>query len=354
MAIQIAQDLDQLRAATGLGHDDYIAALRLLVAEQVRPQIVADTAMHPRFKYFPEAGEDPYHSFLGVPILRGGNTLGVLVVQNRAHRLYSEEEEEALQTTAMVLAEMIASGELQALAKPGTDIALRRPMTIDGQSLAGWTTSDGKPVSAGWELVDGVIHLTKGGPRGGNIITAEEFGDFDLSFEWKIAPKGNSGIKYRVRTYDNRWLGCEYQIYDDGTGKKVQSKNSAGALYDLYEPSNDKVLNPAGEYNTARIVVHGDHIEHWLNGKKLLSFNLDSPEVKAGIAKSKFKDEPGYGDKIAGHLMLTHHDPTHNDVWVDSALHTAREIAREAGATDLIIDAAKEGSAITVGHSARD
>lgn len=107
-----------------------------LIAQQAEPLNLQDAQNHPAFSYKPETGEEIYQSFLGVPVLRAGNTLGVLVVQNRAHRLYSEEEEEALQTTAMVLAEMIASGELQALAKPGTDIALRRSMTIDGQSLA--------------------------------------------------------------------------------------------------------------------------------------------------------------------------------------------------------------------------
>ena len=107
-----------------------------LVASEANPVNLSDAQNHPAFAFRPETGEEIYQSFLGVPVLRSGNTLGVLVVQNRAHRLYSEEEEEALQTTAMVLAEMIASGELQALAKPGTDIALRRPMTVDGQSLA--------------------------------------------------------------------------------------------------------------------------------------------------------------------------------------------------------------------------
>jgi phosphotransferase system enzyme I (PtsP) len=107
-----------------------------LIAQTAEPLALADAQTHPAFSYRPETGEEIYHSFLGVPILRAGNTLGVLVVQNRTHRIYTEEEFEALQTTAMVLAEMIASGELQALAAPGTAIAVRRPIYQQGVALA--------------------------------------------------------------------------------------------------------------------------------------------------------------------------------------------------------------------------
>src|SRR5205807_1701814 len=107
-----------------------------LVAREARSINLSDAQAHPAFSYRPETGEEIYHSFLGVPILRAGNTLGVLVVQNRAHRTYSEEEEEALQTTAMVLAEMIASGELSALARPGAEPAARRALHLGGQAIA--------------------------------------------------------------------------------------------------------------------------------------------------------------------------------------------------------------------------
>ncbi|GGE55405.1 phosphoenolpyruvate--protein phosphotransferase [Agaricicola taiwanensis] len=107
-----------------------------LIAREAEPLNLADAQAHPAFAYRPETGEEIYHSFLGVPVLRAGNTLGVLVVQNKAHRTYSEEEVEALQTTAMVLAEMIASGELTALAKPGAEPVLRRPVTQSGEPLS--------------------------------------------------------------------------------------------------------------------------------------------------------------------------------------------------------------------------
>src|SRR5438105_9813358 len=106
-----------------------------LVASEANPINLSDAQSHPAFSYRPETGEEIYHSFLGVPILRAGNILGVLVVQNRARRTYTEEEEEALQTTAMVLAEMIASGELSAIAKPGLEPAARRPLHRTGTAL---------------------------------------------------------------------------------------------------------------------------------------------------------------------------------------------------------------------------
>jgi phosphotransferase system enzyme I (PtsP) len=107
-----------------------------LIAERAEPLALADAQQHPAFSYRPETGEEVYSSFLGVPVLRGGNTLGVLVVQNKARRIYSDEEIEALQTTAMLLAEMIASGELQSLVLPGYDMALRRPLSLNGTSVA--------------------------------------------------------------------------------------------------------------------------------------------------------------------------------------------------------------------------
>ena len=136
-----------------------------LIAADAEPLNLSDAQNHPAFAYKPETGEEIYQSFLGVPVLRGGNLLGVLVVQNRASRTYSEEEVEAMQTTAMVLAEMLASGELQALAKPGQDIALRKPLHLGGQSLA--------------EGV-GLGHVVLHEPRVviGNIIADDPAGEF--------------------------------------------------------------------------------------------------------------------------------------------------------------------------------
>ncbi|MBV9396180.1 MAG: phosphoenolpyruvate--protein phosphotransferase [Methylobacteriaceae bacterium] len=107
-----------------------------LIAQRAEPLALSEAQAHPAFSYKPETGEEIYHSFLGVPILRGGNTLGVLVVQNRARRTYSEEEVEALQVTSMLLAEMIASGELQSIVRAGADIALHRPIALSGSAIS--------------------------------------------------------------------------------------------------------------------------------------------------------------------------------------------------------------------------
>src|SRR5574337_241720 len=106
-----------------------------LIASSAEPLALSDARHHPAFSYKPETGEEIYQSFLGVPVLRGGATIGVLVVQNRARRTYSEEEVEALQTTAMLLAEMIASGELQSLAQPGQSFSLQKPIALPGVPL---------------------------------------------------------------------------------------------------------------------------------------------------------------------------------------------------------------------------
>lgn len=185
---------------------------------------------------------------------------------------------------------------------------------FDGKSLDNWTTLDGQPVTRGWEVVDGMIHLKKEEKRSGHIITRDEYGDFELTFEWKIAPGGNSGLKYRVRKYGGRLLGCEYQVLDDDKYAKgrVRSKNSAGGLYDLYEPSDAKQLRPAGEFNSARIVVRGNRIEHWLNGQRIVEATVGDDQWNQRIAQSKFSDVEQFGRNRRGRIMLTDHG---SEVW---------------------------------------
>ncbi|MEQ1827621.1 MAG: DUF1080 domain-containing protein [Pirellula sp.] len=189
--------------------------------------------------------------------------------------------------------------------------AQERTSPFDGKSWALWTMMDERPVPEGWEMKDGVVHLKKEKARVGHIVTTEEYGDFTLEFEWKIAPGGNSGLKYRVRSYENRTIGCEYQVYDDAGAKKVAPKYSSGSIYDLYEPNEAKKMNPAGEWNHAKIVASGPRLEHWLNGEKIVSATIGDAEWKRRLGESKFNDAKGFGEK-KGKIMLTDHG---SEVW---------------------------------------
>jgi hypothetical protein len=180
---------------------------------------------------------------------------------------------------------------------------------FDGKSLEGWTTASGEPVTSGWTVEDGMLVRSS---RGGSIHTAKEYGDFDLSFEWKIAPRGNSGVKYRVAHYEKGvygnpgWLGCEYQIYDDA-GRGARPRYSCGAIYELYAPSDDKKLRPVGEFNASRIVVHGTKIEHWLNGERIVDADISSDDWKRRVARSKFGDVDGFFTNRKGRIELQDH-----------------------------------------------
>jgi hypothetical protein len=180
---------------------------------------------------------------------------------------------------------------------------------FDGKSLHGWITSSGEPVTRGWTVENGQLVRES---RGGSIYTAEEYGDFDLSFEWKIARRGNSGVKYRVAHYKKGvygnpgWLGCEYQIYDD-IGRRPGPEFSTGAIYGLYAPSSGKPLRPVGEFNESRIVIHGSTIEHWLNGAKILETDTASDDWKKRVAASKFGEVEGFFKNRKGRIELQDH-----------------------------------------------
>ena len=195
------------------------------------------------------------------------------------------------------------------------------PDPFDGKSLAAWTTIDGKPAHEGWEVLDGMIHLKKDGKGSGHIVTANEYGDFSLSFDWKIALGGNSGLKYRVRSYGERVLGLEYQIYDDGK-QQVPPRNSAGALYDLYEPSSAKQLKPVGEWNQAKISVQGNRIEHWLNGQRIVTATVGDSEWQKRISESKFSEYAEFSQQPTGKLMLTDHG---SEVWYRNFLFEQKQ-----------------------------
>ena len=177
---------------------------------------------------------------------------------------------------------------------------------FDGTSTAQWRGYRADTMPSGWRIVDGALTRVA---EGGDIVTRDVFRNFELTLEWNIAPGGNSGIMYRVRedsehTYQS---GPEMQVLDDARHPDGKSRlTSAGALYGLY-PSSPGVVKPAGEWNAVRIVVNGNHVEHWLNGVKVVEAELNSPDWKSRVAKSKFAAWPGFGAAPEGHIALQDH-----------------------------------------------
>jgi len=177
-----------------------------------------------------------------------------------------------------------------------------RPL-VDGSSLGAWKGYKTDAVPDGWKADGGV--LSKERPVG-DIVSREEFGDFELSLEWRISAGGNAGIFYRGTEEYSRvyWTAPEYQLLDDDTAPDGKSRlTSAGAAYDLY-PSPAGHLKPIGEWNETRIIAKGAHVEHWLNGFKLLDYELWSPDWEARLKPSKFSAWPNYGRATRGRLAL--------------------------------------------------
>lgn len=148
-----------------------------------------------------------------------------------------------------------------------------------------------------------------------DLITADKYADFELEFQWKVNPGGNSGVMYRVsESEDATWYtGPEFQLLDDD--KHADGKNpktTAGSLYALIAPNDKKMLKPVGEFNTARIVMKSNHVEHWLNGKKVVEYEWGSPEVKELIKGSKFAKLPKFMAEPTGHVTFQHHG---DEVW---------------------------------------
>ena len=174
---------------------------------------------------------------------------------------------------------------------------------FDGTSLDAFRGYKNAPVPKGWIIENGTLAKHD---RVADIVTKEEFGDFELMIEWKIGEAGNSGIFYRgTEEYDHiYWSAPEYQLLDDVKGADNKTRlTCAGAAYALY-PSPAGHVKPVGEWNATRIVANGHHVEHWLNGVKLLEYELGSPDWEAKVQASKFKDWPSYGRAKRGHIAM--------------------------------------------------
>lgn len=159
----------------------------------------------------------------------------------------------------------------------------------------------------GWVVKDGnIVHLSKGG--GGDIITKERYEEFEFKFEWKVAPGANSGVKYFILEERKRTIGHEYQVIDNSAhpDAKRGAMYQSAAFYDVYPPQIQNV-KPVGEYNQSIIRVKGSVAQHWLNGKKVLEYDLGHPDTLKAIQRSKFKNVEGFGYRHNGHILLQDH-----------------------------------------------
>jgi hypothetical protein len=185
-------------------------------------------------------------------------------------------------------------------------------LLFDGKTTAGWKGFKTDAPDAGWTVKDGVLGPTKGVSK--DIVTKENFENFDLTFDWKISPMGNSGVMYHVipvgdETYQS---GPEYQLLDNAHGE--QPVEQASAAYYLFAPSMD-MTKPVGQWNHGRIVVDHGKVQHWLNGMKVVEYDLNSDAFKARVAATKFKRWPQFATGKSGAIALQMHgDP----VWFEN------------------------------------
>ena len=197
------------------------------------------------------------------------------------------------------------------LLRPGAAPQLPEPVEameslFDGVSTAGWRGYRQEGCPAGWQVVDGALTRVD---QAGDIVTVEEYADFEFEFEWRVEPGANSGVMFRVtEEHGAPWeSGPEYQILDNAAhADGLDPRTSAGANYAMHAPTRD-VTRPAGEWNSGRIVARGPHVEHWLNGVMIVSYELWSDDWKKRVSECKWNERPDYGRRSRGHIALQDH-----------------------------------------------
>ncbi len=179
-------------------------------------------------------------------------------------------------------------------------------LLFDGRSMDGWRGYMQPAVPDGWQAVDGLLTRVA---QAGDIITTEKFRDFELAFEFNVAPGGNSGIFYRAIEGPDLvyYAAPEYQVLDDAAHRDGNSPmTSTGANYAIH-PAPPGVSKPAGQWNSGRIIVNGHHVEHWLNGQKVVEYELGSEDWVERVARTKFNQWPEYGKAEEGHIGIQDH-----------------------------------------------
>ena len=187
-------------------------------------------------------------------------------------------------------------------------------LLFDGKNAAGFRGLKNPDfLKAGWKIEEGALTLPKevkqmGKSTGGDIATAEAFTDFEFRFEWRTGVAGNSGVLYFAHAgYMQKATGHEYQMIDDThhpDGLKGGPIKRTGALYGILAPGEGKEFHMPPQWNESRIVVEGNHAEHWLNGAKVLEYTLGSPELQRAVMASRARVAPGFGTKVKGPLVL--------------------------------------------------
>ena len=178
-------------------------------------------------------------------------------------------------------------------------------LLFDGKTTQGWHSYKKSEAGPQWQVIDGVLTLTAGG--GGDLVTDKEYANFELSFDWRISKMGNSGVMYHVSegAGDHPYLsGPEYQLLDNAHGEPPLE--TAGSLFGLYAPSKD-VTKPVGAFNHGVIKVDHGHVEHWLNGVKIVEYTLNSDDFKARVAGTKFAGWPDFAKHATGLIALQDH-----------------------------------------------
>ena len=187
---------------------------------------------------------------------------------------------------------------------------------FNGKDFSGWRFYKGRENNS-WEVVDGVLHCKPfdGNDKRADLITDKQYENFELSWEWKLPAQGNSGMMFRVtEEFDEPYLGGpEYQMLDDiGYPGKIEEWQKTGANYGMHVAESAEP-KPIGVWNESKIIVNGNHVEHWLNGKKVVAYELGSADWKERKAKSKWNEALGYGAATKGHIAIQDHG---SEVWV--------------------------------------
>ena len=181
--------------------------------------------------------------------------------------------------------------------------AQERWRTLIDPSMSAWRGYKEEGMPAGWKVTDGVLSKVQ---STNDLVTRDEFGDFELVFDWKLHPGGNAGVFYRGNEDFEKiyFTAPEYQLLDDAGHPDGKSRlTSAGSDYALY-PSPAGIVKPADQWNSSRIVARGAHVEHWLNGQKLLEYETGSPDWETRLKASKFATWPKYGRLVKGRIGI--------------------------------------------------